>query len=36
MVREELGRVLASAVFSKPARLMAFLRYVVEHTLEGR
>ena len=34
--RQQLGRVLASAGFSKNERLSQFLRFVVERHLEGR
>jgi hypothetical protein len=36
VVREELGRVLASAEFRTSKRSQEFLKYVVEHTLNGR
>src|SRR5262245_49145476 len=35
-VRAALGRVVASSVFTASPRMQAFLRYVVEETLEGR
>src|ERR1700747_749145 len=35
MVREELGRVLTSSEFRNSKRSQDFLRYVVEHTLNG-
>ena len=35
-VRQELDRVLKSAVFARNDRLSAFLRFVVEQALEGR
>jgi hypothetical protein len=36
VVREELGRVLTSAEFRTSKRSQEFLRYVVEHTLNGQ
>ena len=35
-MREQLGRILASAVFADAERASRFLRFVVERTLEGR
>src|SRR5215467_2427696 len=35
-VRDQLERVLASAIFTRSQRLSAFLRYVVEQTLDGQ
>src|SRR5207249_3359730 len=34
--RAQLERILASQVFTRSERLTAFLRFVVEQTLEGR
>jgi Tol biopolymer transport system component len=34
--RDQLGKILSSAVFAKSPRMSRFLRYVVEQTLEGR
>jgi hypothetical protein len=36
VVRLQLDRILASALFTRSPRLTAFLRYVVEQTLAGR
>jgi Tol biopolymer transport system component len=36
LVREELDRILASELFTRSERLSAFLRFVVEETLQGR
>lgn len=35
-VRAELDRILASEVFSRSERLSAFLRFIVEQTLNGQ
>jgi tetratricopeptide (TPR) repeat protein len=35
-VREELDRILSSALFARSPRISRFLRYVVEQTLEGK
>jgi hypothetical protein len=35
-IRAELERILSSTVFSTADRMMRFLRFVVEETLEGR
>jgi hypothetical protein len=36
LIREQLKRILASSAFHSSRRCSNFLRYVVEHTLEGR
>ena len=36
VVRSQLARMLASEIFSRSARLSAFLRFVVEENLKGR
>jgi hypothetical protein len=35
LVRAQLERVLASAVFARSERLSSFLRFIVEHSLQG-
>src|SRR5262245_58265786 len=35
-VRDQLERILASDIFTRSERLSAFLRYVVEQTLNGQ
>lgn len=35
-VREELARILGSMAFSRPRRLARLLKYLVEHTLQGK
>lgn len=35
-IREQLARILASAAFNGAERARGFLRFVVEHTLDGR
>jgi Tol biopolymer transport system component len=36
LVRAELDRILASGIFSRSARLSAFLKFIVERTLNGQ
>ncbi len=36
LVRAELDRILASEIFSRSDRLSAFLKFIVERTLDGQ